>query len=84
MFISSWRRRPRTLWLIGVGALVGLDQLSNAYCASTIAPGGAVQVASWFNLADVYIVCAVFIWALLSFMPTTHLAAGTSPAKAKP
>ncbi len=174
MFISSWRRRPRLLWLIGVCALIGLDQLSKAHFASTITLNSAVQVTSWFNLvhalnegaafslfadaegwqrpvliavsllvvipvaivsltgqvdptlrwlggmvvaggtgnlidrmqtgavvdfldvhwrsfhwpafnlADIYIVCAVIMWVLLSFRPTTPLAAGTSPAKAEP
>lgn len=174
MFISSWRRRPRRLWLIGVCALVGLDQLSKAYFASTITLNSAVTVTSWFNLvhalnegaafslfadaqgwqrplliavsllvvipvaivslsaqvdpmlrwlggmvvaggtgnlidrmqtgavvdfldfhwrswhwpafnlADIYIVCSVIVWILLSFRPMTHLTGGTSPAKAEP
>lgn len=174
MFISSWRRRPRLLWLIGVCALIGLDQLSKAYFASTITLNSAVQVTSWFNLvhalnegaafslfadaegwqrpvliavsllvvipvaivsltgqvdptlrwlggmvvaggtgnlidrmqtgavvdfldvhwrsfhwpafnlADIYIVCAVIMWVLLSSRPTTPRAAGTPPAKAEP
>lgn len=174
MFISSWRRRPRLLWLIGVCALIGLDQVSKAYFASTIVLNSAVQVTSWFNLVhvlnegaafslfadaqgwqrpaliavsllvviavaivsltgqvdpplrwlgglvvaggtgnligrmqtgaavdfldihgrslywpafnltDIYFVCAVIVWVLLFFGPTTHLAAATSPAKAQP
>lgn len=174
MFLTSWRQSLRILWLIGVGVLVGLDQLSKAYFASTIALNSAVQVTSWFNLvhvlnegaafslfadaqgwqrpvliavsllvvipvaivsltgqvdptirwlggmvvaggtgnlidrmqtgavvdfldvhwrslhwpafnlADIYIVSAVIVWVLLSFRSTTHLAAGTSPAKAEP
>ncbi len=174
MFNSSWRRRPRLLWLIVVCVLIGLDQVSKAYFASTIILNSAVQVTSWlnlvhvlnegaafslfadaqgwqrpvlvaigllvvipvaivsltvqgdpalrwlggmvvaggtgnlidrmqtgavvdfldfhwrswhwpaFNLADVYIVCAVIVWILLSFRSTLHFSAGTAPSKAEP
>lgn len=47
-------------------------------------------ISSWrrrpriVNLADTYFVFAVIVWILLSFRSTTHLAGGTSPAKAEP
>lgn len=45
-----WRRRPRILWLIVVGVLAGLDQLTKAYFANTIPLGGAIEVTDWFRL----------------------------------
>ncbi len=173
MLILSWRRRPRLLWLIVVCVLIGLDQVSKAYLASTIILNSAVQVTGWFNLvhvlnegaafsffadaqgwqrpvliaigmlvvipvaivslteqgdpalrwlggmvvaggtgnlidrmqtgavvdfldfhwrswhwpafnlADVYIVCAVIVWILLSFRSTAHFSVGTSQSKAE-
>ena len=49
MFLSQWRQRPRLFWVILVGALIGLDQLTKTYFANTIALGEAVVVTDWFN-----------------------------------
>ena len=49
MFLSQWRQRPRLFWAILVGALIGVDQLTKAYFANTIALGEAVVVTDWFN-----------------------------------
>ena len=49
MFLSQWRQHPRILWVILVGALIGMDQLTKTYFANTIALGEAVFVTDWFN-----------------------------------
>lgn len=49
MFLSHRRQRPRMLWLILVGALICLDQLTKAYFANTIALGDTIFVTDWFN-----------------------------------
>jgi len=49
MFLSQWRQRPRLFWVILVGALIGVDQLTKAYFANTIALSEAVVVTDWFN-----------------------------------
>ena len=49
MFLSQWRQHPRILWVILVGALIGMDQLTKTYFANTIALGEAVVVTDWFN-----------------------------------
>lgn len=84
MFNSSWRRRPRLLWLIVVCVLIGLDQVSKAYFASTIILNSAVQLTSWLNLVHVLNEGAVIVWILLSFSSTPHFSAGTAPSKAEP
>jgi signal peptidase II len=53
MFFFNWRQRPRLLWVIMVGLLIGLDQLTKTYFATTIALGDAVRVTDWFNLVHV-------------------------------
>ena len=50
MLSFFWRRRPRTLWLTVVVAMIIADQISKAYFASTIALGNTIQVTEWFNL----------------------------------
>ena len=49
MFLSHWRQRPRILWVILVGALIGVDQLTKTYFSNTIALSEAVVVTDWFN-----------------------------------
>ena len=49
MLLFHWRQRPRVLWVILVGALICLDQLTKTYFANTIALGEAVVVTDWFN-----------------------------------
>lgn len=50
MFLIHWRQRQRTLWVILVVTLIGLDQLTKTYFANTIALGEANFVTDWFNL----------------------------------
>jgi signal peptidase II len=50
MFLTHWRQRQRTLWVILVVTLIGLDQLTKTYFANTIALGEANFVTDWFNL----------------------------------
>ena len=49
MFLTYWRQRQRIFWLILVGALIGLDQLTKTYFASTLALGQSIFVTDWFN-----------------------------------
>jgi signal peptidase II len=53
MFLTYWRQRQRMLWVILVGALIGLDRLTKSYFANTIALGEAIPVTDWFNLVHV-------------------------------
>lgn len=53
MLLFHWRQRPRVLWVILVGALIFLDQLTKTYFANTIALGEAVVAADWFNFVHV-------------------------------
>lgn len=53
MFLTYWRQHPRMLWVILVVALIGLDQLTKAYFANTIALGESIPVTDWFNLVHV-------------------------------
>ena len=53
MLLFHWRQRPRVLWVIFVGALICLDQLTKIYFANTIALGEAIVVTDWFNFVHV-------------------------------
>lgn len=60
MSAFPWRGRPRLTWLIAVGLLLAIDQLSKVWFASTISLGTAVEVTSWFNLVHVLNTGAAF------------------------
>ncbi|MBL8388135.1 MAG: signal peptidase II [Hydrogenophaga sp.] len=60
MSAFSWRGRPRLAWLIAVGLLVVVDQLSKAWFAAIIPLGAAIAVTPWFNLVHVLNTGAAF------------------------
>ncbi len=60
MSVFLWRGYPRLTWLLAVGLLVAVDQLSKAWFAATIPLGTAIEVTSWFNLVHVLNTGAAF------------------------
>jgi signal peptidase II len=60
MSAFPWRGRPRLAWLLAVGLLLAMDQLSKAWFAATIPLGTAIEVTSWFNLVHVLNTGAAF------------------------
>jgi signal peptidase II len=60
MSAFPWRGRPRLAWLLAVGLLLAMDQLSKAWFAATIPLGTTIKVTSWFNLVHVLNTGATF------------------------
>ncbi len=60
MSAFPWRGYPRLVWLLAVGLLLVMDQLSKAWFAATIPLGSAIEVTSWFNLVHVLNTGAAF------------------------
>lgn len=79
---------PTLRWLGGMVVAGGTGNLIDRVQTGAVVDFLDFHWRGWhwpaFNLADIYIVCAVIVWAFLSFRSTAPLAAGPSAAKENP
>jgi len=60
MHFSRWRRYPRLGWLLVVGLLVTIDQVSKTHFSGLIPLGASVEITPWFNLVHLLNTGAAF------------------------
>jgi signal peptidase II len=60
MHFFSWRSYPRLGWLLVVGLLVTIDQVSKTHFSGLIPLGVSVEVTPWFNLVHLLNTGAAF------------------------
>jgi signal peptidase II len=53
MFVSRPGQYPRSIWIVAVIFLLGLDQASKMYFSHLLPLGEAMEVSAWFNLVHV-------------------------------
>ena len=56
---SRWRRYPRLGWLLVVGLLVTIDQVSKTHFPGLL-PGASVEITPWFNVVHLLNTGAAF------------------------